>query len=101
MFRQVYARGKSRANGLLVLYVLENGLQMRRLGVSVSKKVGNAVVRNRVKRLVKEAFRQLEEDLPNGLDMVFVARAASGRLERDGSFLKVRSAVSHLLSAVK
>lgn len=72
------------------MYVLENGTGRNRLGISVSKKIGNSVVRHRVKRLVKESYR-LHEDLFNsGLDMVIVARrsaAAAGYKEAEGALL--------------
>ena len=56
-FRNVYKKGKSFANRYLVMYVLENHTDKNRLGISVSKKVGNSVVRHRVTRLVRESYR--------------------------------------------
>ena len=56
-FQFVYKYGKSYANKYLVMYVKENGLDKNRIGISVSKKVGNSVVRHRVKRLVRECYR--------------------------------------------
>lgn len=76
-FRKVYARGRSKADSGLVLYILENGTDVRRLGITVSKKIGNSVVRSRVKRIIKEAYRLNEDHLKVGYDYVFVARAAS------------------------
>lgn len=73
-FRKVYAKGKSRANDCLVMYVLENGTDVRRLGITVSKKIGNSVVRSRVKRIIKEAYRMRESCLKTGYDYVFIAR---------------------------
>ena len=52
-FQQVYKKGTSFANRYLVMYVMDNGLEINRVGISVSKKVGNSVVRHRVKRLIK------------------------------------------------
>ena len=60
---------------MLVVYGLENGLPHARLGLSVSRKVGNAVVRNRWKRLLREAFRLQLAELPSGLDLVIGPRA--------------------------
>ena len=57
-FQTVYSSGKSYGNKLFVMYVLKNGTEGNRLGISVSKKVGNSVVRHRVKRLVRENYRQ-------------------------------------------
>ena len=73
-FRRVYAKGKSRANDCLVMYVLENGTDVRRLGITVSKKIGNSVVRSRVKRIIKEAYRMQESCFKTGYDYVFIAR---------------------------
>ena len=76
-FQLIYKEGKSRANRYLVLYVRKNGLSKNRLGISVSKKVGNSVVRHRVTRLIRESFRLNKERLATGLDIVVVARVAA------------------------
>ena len=60
-FKTIYGKGKSFANKYLVMYVLENHLNKNRLGISVSKKVGNSVVRHHVTRLVRESYRLHEE----------------------------------------
>jgi len=73
-FRTVYNRGKSVANKAIVLFVLKNGGQTNRFGVSVSKKIGNAVVRNRVRRRLKESYRLMEAQLSVGYDIVALAR---------------------------
>ena len=73
-FRRVYAKGRSKAVGSLVLYVLENDTDVRRLGITVSKKIGNSVIRSRVKRIIKEAYRLQEANLKTGFDYVFIAR---------------------------
>ena len=73
-FQLVYKEGKSRANRYLVMYVKENGLETNRIGVSVSKKVGNSIVRHKITRLIRESYRLQEDMFNSGLDMVVVTR---------------------------
>ena len=73
-FQLVYKEGKSRANRYLVMYVKENGLETNRIGVSVSKKIGNSIVRHRITRLIRESYRLQEDMFNSGLDMVVVTR---------------------------
>jgi ribonuclease P protein component len=73
-FQRVYDRKKSASDGLLVVYACENGLTHPRLGVSVSKKVGNAVERNLWKRLFREAFRLTQHELPTGVDLILIPK---------------------------
>ena len=73
-FKRVYKRGKSVAADLLVLYYLKNRQNVNRLGITVTKKLGKAVVRNRARRLIKEAFRLSEHKVSIGYDIVIVAR---------------------------
>lgn len=77
-FRRVYKHGKSFANRYLVIYVLKNRLGTSRVGISISKKVGNAVTRNRIRRLIKENYRlNIDEKIKPGYDIVFIARVSS------------------------
>ncbi|MGI6623293.1 MAG: ribonuclease P protein component [Acetivibrionales bacterium] len=73
-FQRVYSRGKYAASALLVIYVLQNNLSITRLGITTSKKVGNAVKRNRLRRLIRENARLLYDHLEKGFDVVIVAR---------------------------
>ena len=73
-FRRVYDRRRSSSDGWLIVYACENGLPHSRLGLSVSRKVGNAVHRNRLRRLYREAFRLTRQEMPTGLDLVLIPR---------------------------
>lgn len=76
-FQRAYDRRCSASDGLLLVFVNENGLPHPRLGLSVSRKIGNAVVRNRWKRLLREAFRLERTELPEGIDIVCIPRAGA------------------------
>lgn len=80
-FRAVYEKGISIANRYLVVYKLENGLKRNRLGISVSKKVGNSVVRHHLARLVRENYRLSEDLYKEGFDIVVVARVAAKKAD--------------------
>jgi ribonuclease P protein component len=73
-FRRVYDRRRSVSDGWLIVYACENGLPHLRLGLSVSRKVGPAVRRNRLRRLYREAFRLSRHELPTGLDLILIPR---------------------------
>lgn len=73
-FRTVYRNGVSLADHFLVMYVLKNGTGRNRIGISVSKKVGNSVVRHHLTRLIRESYRLNEHRLQPGHDIVVVAR---------------------------
>ena len=92
LFRRAYNRGKSAADSRLALYVRRNGQKANRLGFTVSTKVGGAVVRNRVRRRLREIYRLHEGALASGCDVVVVARvqaASSGYHQLEKSFLKL------------
>ena len=91
-FQSVYKTGKSYANRLFVMYVKENGTETNRIGISVSKKVGNSVVRHRVTRLVRESYRLHESIFNSGLDIVVVARQSAATV----GYEEVESALLHL-----
>jgi len=85
-FERVYRQGRSTANRHLVLYAFPNAASDRpRLGLSVSRKVGGAVERNKVKRMLRESFARVEPTLREGQDVVLVARPSAAELvEREG-----------------
>ena len=92
-FRHVYHRGRSIANRHLVLYMVKNGTQGNKLGISVSKKVGKSVVRSHVTRLIRESYRNMEEDIKTGYDLVFIARVSCA----DATYHEIRRSLRHLL----
>lgn len=92
-FVNVYESGKSYANKYLVVYTLKNGSDINRLGISVSKKVGNSVIRHRLKRLIKESYRLHEKVFNSGLDIVVIARKGSDACDYAG----IESALLHLM----
>lgn len=97
-FRNVYRRGKSVANRFLVLYKYKNGKEINRLGISVSKKVGNSVVRSRVTRLIRESYRLSEENINQpGWDFVIVARTAA----KEATYQEVAEALEQLVKQQK
>lgn len=91
-FQVVYKNGKSYANRYLVLYIRENGMDKNRLGISVSKKVGNSVVRHHLTRLIRESYRLREEHFQCGFDLVVIARAGA----KERSYHDIESALIHL-----
>ncbi len=91
-FQLVYKEGRSFANKYLVMYVKKNDSDFNRIGISVSKKVGNSVVRHRLKRLILESYRLHEEVFNSSLDIVIIARAAA----KDKNYYDIESAVLHL-----
>ena len=91
-FQNVYRNGKSYADKYLVMYVLENGLESNRIGISVSKKVGNSVVRHHLTRLLRESYRLHEEMFHSGWDIVIIARASA----KEVGFHQIESALMHL-----
>lgn len=91
-FQFVYKNGKSYANKYLVMYVKENGTGMNRIGISVSRKVGNSVVRHRVTRLIREGYRLHENIFNSGLDMVIVARTSTAFV----GFYEIEKSLLHL-----
>ena len=91
-FQNVYRNGKSKANKYLVMYVLENQLDSNRLGISVSKNVGNSVIRHHLTRLIRESYRLNKEMFNSGLDIVVIARESA----KDRKYKEIESALLHL-----
>ena len=91
-FQFVYQNGKSCANRLLVMYLLRRDTHRNRLGISVSNKVGNSVVRHRLTRLIRESYRLNENKFDDGLDLIVIARPGA----KEKSFFEIESALLHL-----
>lgn len=91
-FQNVYNNGVSFANRYLVMYVLKNNTENNRIGISVSKKVGNSVIRHHITRLVRESYRLHEDMFDSGLDIVVIARVAAWHV----GYKEIESAVLHL-----
>ena len=96
-FQRVRALKQSWAHPLLVLYIAPNNLDVTRTGISVTKRLGKAVARNRVKRLIREAIRVSLPASAPALDLVFVARGAAA----EASYAQVREAVEKLLGRAR
>lgn len=92
-FQKVYKSGRSFANKYLVMYILENGTGISRIGISVSKKVGNSIVRHRLTRLIREACRLNHGNIQSGYDIVIISRAA----HKGKGYEETKSALMHLL----
>lgn len=96
-FKSVYGAKHSYANKYIVMYILKNGTDTKRLGVSVSKKVGNSIVRHRLARLIREAFRLNAKYVNPGVDIVVVARAGL----KEKGYKETENAMIHLLKLHK
>src|SRR5438105_14022319 len=94
-FRRVYERRRSASDAWLIVYACENGLPHLRLGLSVSRKVGGAVQRNRLRRLYREAFRLTKHDMPVGLDLVVIPRKAE-----EPAFAELKRSLPRLVQQV-
>ena len=91
-FSYLYRRGKFMSSDCLLIYFRKNRYDKNRLGITVSKKVGKAVIRNRVRRRIKECYREVEGRLPAFYDIVIVARNTAA----EADYKKLKSALNYL-----
>jgi len=97
-FQDVFKKGKSVANRQFVIYVLKKeGQEHFRIGLSVSKKIGNAVKRNQIKRYIRQVFHELEDLIDHGKDYVIIARKPTAEMD----FHEVKSSLEHVLKVGK
>ena len=92
-FRFIYSRGKSYSNDKLVLYIFRNKKNINRIGLSVSKKVGKSVLRNRIKRLIREGYRLNKNMYKRGYDLIFIARVGA----KTANFKDIEKSVIYLM----
>lgn len=91
-FKYVYNKGKVFANHLLVLYIVKNNSDINRVGFSVSKKVGKSVVRNKVRRRIRECYRLNSGKIEKGYNMVFISRVAA----KNAAYIDIEKAMLSL-----
>lgn len=103
-FRRLYDKGKSAATPVLVVYYRKTNRDLNQIGFTVSKKIGNAVCRNQVRRRLREIYRLHESELRRGMDIVVVARVKSryvGYAELEKAFLSACSRLGMLAETAK
>jgi len=97
-FQETFKNGKSVANRQFVLYTLKRPEQTHfRIGLSVSKKIGNAVMRNRIKRYVRQVFHELDGQLHNEIDFIIIARKPTA----DMDYFEIKQSLSHVLKLAR
>ncbi|MFZ3590515.1 ribonuclease P protein component [Bacillus sp. DJP31] len=97
-FQEVFGRGKSTANRQFVIYVVNRPEQDHyRVGLSVSKKIGNAVMRNRIKRLIRQVVLEFSDVLRSGKDIVIIARKPTAEMD----YYEVKSSLEHVWKLAK
>ena len=95
-FRRLYAKGKSVASPALVTYMLRNRVGHMRIGITTSKKIGKAVQRNRSRRVIREAYRQLNLPQQKSIDIVFVARKKTPDMKTGDLIIDMKSQIKKL-----
>ena len=97
-FQTVFKNGKSIANRQFVIYMLQNPVEQEfRIGLSVSKKIGNAVTRNRIKRLIRQVFLEEKHRIKSGKEFIIIARKPAA----DMGYHEVKNSLDHLFRKAK
>lgn len=97
-FQEIFKNGKSVANRQFVLYTLKKSEQSHfRIGLSVSKKIGNAVTRNRIKRYIRQAFHEFDGNIHNEWDYIIIARKPTAGMD----FFEVKQSLTHVLGLAR
>ena len=96
-FVRIYKSGRFFAGKYIIIYARKNRSGLNRLGITVGKKIGKSVKRNRVKRLIRESYRFYEDFIPPGLDIIFVAR----NIEKEYGYAEIRREMKFLLKKVQ
>lgn len=97
-FQKIFKRGKSFANRQFVVYCIEKeGQEDFRIGLSVSKKIGNAVTRNRIKRYIRQAFLEMKDEVKPNMDYVIIARHQAATMD----FHESKKSLQHVLKIAK
>ncbi|VEI05385.1 ribonuclease P protein component [Kurthia zopfii] len=97
-FQKVFKRGKSFANRQFIVYgLLKEEQEKFRIGLSVSKKLGNAVVRNQIKRYIRQSFHELDSELKQNMDYVIIARKPAATM----NFEDTKKSLEHVLKIAK
>ncbi|WP_088008309.1 ribonuclease P protein component [Indiicoccus explosivorum] len=96
-FQRVFKKGKSFANRQFIIYVYRTGQPEFRIGLSVSKKIGNAVTRNRIKRYIRQVFLEMKEEVRQDADYVIIARKQAADLD----FHETKKSLQHVLKIAR
>lgn len=101
-FKTVYEERKAKSDNYLIVFIRKNGLDINRLGISVSKKVGNSVARHRLTRLIRESYRLHEDEFNSGLDIVVVGKQSANPKKGEKNYpIKCRDIERSLLRLAK
>ena len=98
-FARIYELKQRAGDRFILIFAARNNLGSTRIGLSVSKKHGNSIARHRIRRLIREAYRQVQHQVPEGLDLICIPRAhtGAGLIDFQESFIRLGQRLKHLL----